>query len=198
MSKFRSLILIIGLLLIAVAAALLTVLILYATGTIKTDPIELVYSVDDKSKKYDGTPLTITDDDYTLVSGNVLEGHTAQVKIIGSQTNAGESEATLEVKIFDKKGFDVTDEYAVKVNVGTLTVEKRAISVSIKDQDLVYSGREVIFNEYETDVELVKGHKIGCVSLLNVGETLKDVTPVVYDALDNDVTANYALDTEGI
>ncbi len=195
MSKFRSLILIIGLTVIAVAAALLTVLVLYATGTIVTDPIELVYTVGSKSKYYDGTPLTLADDDYSLVSGSVLEGHTAQVKIIGSQTNAGESESTLEVKILDKNGFDVSGEYAVKVNTGTLTVEKQILSVSVKSDEVYYSGKEIVFNKYEvTGGELARGHKLGGVSgtLLNAGESLpKNVAPVVYDAFDNDVTANY-------
>lgn len=193
MSKFRSLILIIGLLLIAVTAALLTVLVLYATGTIKTNPIELVYSVENAEKDYDGTPLT--GEEYKLESGNILEGHTAQVKVIGSQTNAGESEATLEVKIFDKKGFDVTGEYAIKVNAGTLKVVQRNISVVISDSSVTYSGKEVFFNDYAiTEGELLKGHKIAGFSttLLKVGDTLpEDTEPLIYDAFDNDVTANY-------
>lgn len=198
MSKFRSTILIIGLLIITVAAALLTVLVLYATGTIVTDPIELVYSVGSDSKKYDGTPLTLSDDAYKLVSGNILEGHTAQVRVIGTQTNAGESEATLEVKIFDEKGFDVSDGYAVKVNAGTLTVEKQNLSVVIADgQEVVYSGKEIFFNDYEVvEGTLAKGHKIAGsnASLMNVGKLPLDVQPVIYDAFDNDVTENYEID----
>lgn len=195
MSKFRSLILIIGLTVIAVAAALLTVLVLYATGTIVTDPIKLVYEVGSEKKFYDGTPLTLDENGYRLVSGEILEGHTAQVKVIGSQTNAGESECTLEVKIFDKNGFDVSDEYAVKVNTGTLTVEKQILSVSVESDEVYYSGKEIVFNKYEvTEGELVRGHKLGGVSgtLINAGDSLpKNVAPVVYDAFDNDVTANY-------
>ena len=197
MSKFRSLILIIGLLLIAVAAALLTVLVLYATGTIVTDPIELVYEVGSDTKYYDGTPLTLADDDYALISGELLEGHTAQVKVIGSQTNAGESETTLEVKFFDKKGFDVSDEYAVKVNTGKLTVEKQNLSVVIPNSQVVYNGKEVFFNDYEIiKGSLARGHKIAGAnaSLLNVGKLPVDVQPIVYDAFDNDVTENYNID----
>ena len=198
MSKFRSLILIIGLTIIAVAAALLTVLVLYATGTIVTDPIELVYTVSNGTKPYDGTPLTLDENGYKLVSGEILEGHTAQVKIIGSQTNAGESESTLEVKIFDKNGFDVSKQYAVKVNTGKLTVEKQNISVAIPDgQQVVYSGKEVFFNDYELkEGKLAKGHKIAGAntSLMNVGKLPVDVKPVIYDAFDNDVTENYNID----
>ncbi|MDE7082449.1 MAG: hypothetical protein K2O89_01935 [Clostridia bacterium] len=198
MSKFRNLILITGLLLIAVAAALLTVLILYATGTIKTDPIELVYSVASAEKDYDGTPLTV--EDYTLDSGKLLEGHTASVQVIGAQTDVGSSESTLQVKICDKNGFDVSDEYAVKVNAGTLTVDPKNISVVIPDSTVIYSGKEVYFNDFEIiDGELAKGHKLAGLNttLLNAGDTLpNDIEPLVYDPFDNPVTENYNITFE--
>ncbi len=199
MSRFRSLILIIGLLLIAVAAALLTVLVLYATGTIITDPIELVYSVGSDQKIYDGTPLTLSEDDYELVSGNILEGHTAEVKIIGSQTDAGISETTAEIKIYDKNGFDVSKEYAVKINAGTLTVDKKDLSVVIPDSDVYYSGKEVYFDNYEVDGELALGHKfVGLnTTLLNVGDYIpQDIKFLVYDAFGTSVTDNYNINCE--
>ena len=58
MSKIRKSILIIGILVIVVAASLATALALFATGSIKTDPVELVFAVKDEEKVYDGTPLT--------------------------------------------------------------------------------------------------------------------------------------------
>ena len=67
MSKLRKSILIIGILIIVIAASLATALALLATGTIKTDPIELIYSVKDAEKIYDGSPLKATE--YRLTSG---------------------------------------------------------------------------------------------------------------------------------
>ena len=58
MSKIRKSILIIGILVIVVAASLATALALLATGSIKTDPIELEFVLKEKEKVYDGTPLT--------------------------------------------------------------------------------------------------------------------------------------------
>ena len=111
MQKFRSSILIISLVVIGIAASLLTVLGLYFSGVLKTELVELVYSVQSMTKVYDGTPLT--SDVYELVSGNLLKGHVASVTPVGEQMDVGTGECSLEVKIRDEKGFDVTDEYAV-------------------------------------------------------------------------------------
>lgn len=197
MSKFRSAILIIGLLIFFVASSLLTVLILYATGVIVTDPIELVYSVDNAEKTYDGTPLTATV--YRLESGEILEGHTARVEIKGSQLGAGESESTLSVTVLDKNGFDVSDKYAVKVNTGKLTVTKQEITVQVTGAEIVYNGQQADFGKDGYEVisgSLATGHSIAAFSenttLLNAGDELpQDLHPIVYDSFGTQVTENY-------
>lgn len=197
MAQFRTKILIIGILCIAVAVSLLTVLILYGTGNLITDPIELVYTVIGAQKVYDGEPLKSTD--YILESGELLEGHTAQVKVNGSQTDAGISESTLEVNILDKNGFDVTKKYAVKVNAGFLTVTPQTLTVAIRDAQAIYNGREVEFDKFEIlSGSLAAGHRIAAANafkgLMNVGDRLPDnLTPIVYDAAGNSVTKNYLI-----
>ncbi|MDE6667031.1 MAG: hypothetical protein K2K38_01630 [Clostridia bacterium] len=200
MSKFRSLILIIGLLLIAVAAALLTVLVLYATDVLRTDPIELVLTIEDKQKVYDGTPLTA--EEYRLTEGELLKGHTLHVEFTGSQTNAGESESDLVAKVLDEKGFDVTKEYAFKTEKGKLTVAPVEISVEIQDSEVPYNGKQIDFNDYlVTEGTLVRGHKLVAVSdtvLLEANKQLTkdDLHVLVYDLFDNPVTENYVLNFE--
>lgn len=195
MSNFRSVILIIGLALFFVASALLTVLILYVSGVILTDPIELVYSVDNVEKVYDGEPLTA--DNYRLESGEILEGHTAEVVIKGSQTDAGTGESTLEVKVFDKNGFDVSKEYSVKVVSGKLTVKPQDITVSIRDTQVVYNGLEVDFEKYDLlEGSLAAGHRIAAsskASMVNVGDRLdiQALQPLVFNAQGASVTQNY-------
>lgn len=194
MAKFRTSILIFGILITVVVASLLTVLVLYATGTLVTDPIELEYTLADANKIYDGTPLTA--DEYVLTSGEVLEGHTAKVEILGSQTGVGVGESDLTVKFYDEKGFDVSDEYAVKVNKGKLTVERAEITVTLEDQQVEYNGKQIDFEDYKVQGNLVAGHKVaGSVSdlkLVEAGEVLKtDVQPLIFDAQGNEVTHNY-------
>lgn len=197
MSKLRKAILIIGILVVAVAASLGTALALYATGSMKTDPIELVYALAPEEKVYDGTPLKA--ETYALTSGKLASGHRAHLEFIGSQTDVGTSMSDATVKIYDENGFNVTGEYSIKVVGASLTVTQKTISVELPSQTVVYNGSKVLFNQYrisdDSDGELCSGHKIygsTDAELLNVGDALpEDLTPLIFDVAGRDVTANY-------
>lgn len=196
MSKLRKSILIIGIIIVALAASVGTAVGLYATGSIVTDPIELTFSVKDAQKVYDGTPLKASE--YRLSSGELTSGHTAVVEFVGEQTDVGKSESGLTVKILDRDGFNVTSDYIIKVESGNLTVDRKAISVNLPDQKVVYNGSAVMFADYEILEDggsLVSGHKIygsADAGLMNVGDTLpEDLRPLVFDAAGKDVTFNY-------
>ncbi len=204
MSKLKKSILIIGILVVAVAASLGTALALYATGSMKTDPIELVYVLRGKEKVYDGTPLTLDDplNDISLQKGKLAEGHIAKYEFIGSQTNVGTTISDMTVKIYDKDGFNVSGDYSIKVTGAPLTVTQKSISVDMPSQKVVYNGSKVLFSKYEitedSEGDLCSGHKIygsTDAELLNVGDTLPDdLTPLVFDVAGNDVTANYSIE----
>lgn len=194
MSKFKVSILIIGMLVVVVAASLLTVFALYITGAVVTERTELVFAVSDEEKIYDGTPLNA--ERYELVSGEMRKGHYAEVEFSGSQTDAGESRSSLSIKICDEKGFDITSEYKIGVNSGLLKVLPKDISVTLNDEEVIYNGTKVSFENYTvTEGELVLGHKIAGsqnVQLITVNDTLpSDLKPVVFDAVGKDVTKNY-------
>lgn len=206
MSKLRKTILIVGILVVAVAASLGTALALYATGSMKTDPIELVYVIGDieglgKEKEYDGTPLRYDDPekDIRLKKGSLSAGHSAIYEFIGSQTDVGTSMCDAIVKIYDENGFNVTGDYSIKVVGAPLTITPKTISVELPAQQVVYNGSKVLFNQYkisdDSEGDLCNGHKIygsTDAALINVGDTLpEDLTPLIYDIAGNDVTKNY-------
>lgn len=194
MARFRISILIIGLLIIAVAASLLTVLALYVTGAVVTERIELIYTVLDVKKEYDGSPLF--PEEYELTYGELLNGHYAVVEFTGSQTDAGQSRSGLSVKICDERGYDVTSEYKIGVTGGLLNVEPRKISVVLNDEEVTYNGSKVSFENYTiTEGELVAGHKIAGsqnVQLISVNDVLPDdLNVLVFDVTGKNVTKNY-------
>lgn len=208
MSKLRKSILIIGILVIVVAASLATALALYATGSIKTDPIELEFRLRPQEKVYDGTPLQLASvnfdnpelSDIELTKGSTAAGHSIKVEFIGSQTNVGTSTSDATIKILDENGFNVTSDYAIKVEGAELKVTQKLISVELPSQEVVYNGSKVLFNEYETTegTSLCAGHKIygsTDAAFMNVGDTLPDdLTPLIYDVAGNNVTENYEIE----
>ncbi|MDE6373440.1 MAG: hypothetical protein K2L72_02980, partial [Clostridia bacterium] len=140
--------------------------------------------------------------DYRLTSGEILVGHTAQVEFVGEQTSVGVSKSDLSVKIYDKDGYNVTNNYSIKVESGELTVTKKSISIDLPSQKAVYNGATVALTNYRVTEnsagDLVAGHKIygsTDAGLLNVGDTVpENLTPLVFDAAGNDVTSNYDID----
>lgn len=212
--KSRTSLFVIGIMVAMLAASLLTVLILFLTGSIVTNPVELVFTVNAvEAKEYDGKPLFATGYDWN--SGRLKEGHHLEIRMRGSQTDYGTSESDLDVKVLDKDGRDVSREYSVKVNKGELTVTPKVISVVLEGQQIPYSGKEIPIETYKlydgtvtqenfmdaVEGELPEGHKLVISfpgKFENVGDKLPDVNSwkrenfKIYNAAGNDVTFNYS------
>ena len=94
---------------------------------------------DSVAKIYDGTPLTSKI--YTLSEGSLLDGHTEQIEVFGSQTEAGESPNEYEViGIFDASGEDVTKNYEITRVQGMLNVAPRPITLETLPGHWIYDG----------------------------------------------------------
>ena len=90
------------------------------TKRYKITPREYTVTTDNAEKPYDGTALTAGG----RVNG-LVEGETVNFKTTGSQTNAGTSDNTYELKF---KGTAVETNYKHgKDSIGTLTVKKQSI-----------------------------------------------------------------------
>lgn len=196
MSKLRSIIFILGSILICAISSVVTFFGLSSAGAIVTDPIDLVFTLEDLTKKYDGQPLV--PDSYEL-EGELINGHKIQVTYDGSQTSVGQSESDINVKVIDEDNKDVTRQYDIIVNKGTLTVDKAPLDISLDDCEVTYNGNELIPDDFIINSgSLVDGHKVvTSVSsgLLNVDDILsEDIEPIIYDAFGNNVTENYDID----
>lgn len=160
--------------------------------TVKPRPIKIVTGGD--TKEYDGTPLT---NGYTEFF-NFVEGHEAFVETNGSQTEAGESlntvdEATLKVTASD--GSDVTRNYILKTDCGTLTVTPRGITVSTGSAVKVYDGKPLTFDKWEiTEGSLVEGHYAAVLvtgSQTEIGESKNFFEIDIHNENGDSVLKNY-------
>ena len=100
-------------------------------------------------KEYDSTELTSTE----VTAEGLAEGHTLEATTSGSITDAGTTANTLESwKIVDTDGNDVSDQYDVAINEGTLTVTPRTgviVAVEGNYMHTDYSGKPITVSGYK-------------------------------------------------
>ena len=196
MSNFKKSILIFGALILCIAVALGTFLVLSSLHMFTPDPIAVEFTVVDGEKVYDGKPLSA--DWYYITQGELLQGHRAVVSYEGSITDVGETESDMSVRIKDAKGVDVTDLYAIKVVGGTLKVTENVLSVEIPGMETVYNGQYVEVETFELlSGSLGVGHTLmlDVPAGINAGDrlTFDEKNLRVYDAVGRDVTYNYRI-----
>ena len=153
--------------------------------------------------------ITVTDasvqygDEFTspsyVITGLVL-GDTAEVTCSLPDDYSASSPAdtyTIEAS------YSVSDNYLVSYNSGTLTVQKRVVSVSLNERT------ELVADKYwEKSVteaaNLVEGHRFGATIILKAtrsgvysfeqGSELWEIATTVLDSASEDVTSNYEFD----
>ena len=173
---------------IAGAALLLVWLSLSGLGAGK-----LVLLTDSNRKTYDGEALT---DEGWHLRGSLKSGHRAEVIFRGSQTLAGESANEAELIVRDRWGTDVTSEYEVDYEFGTLTVDFRSLVVISENASKSYDGKPLTASGYEA-YGLVAGHSASVVitgSITEIGVRKNTIETVdVYDFEGNNITWNYRI-----
>ena len=83
--------------------------------------ITITVNTGSASKEYDGTPLT--NNEYTVDTSKPISGtYTVLVVTTGSTVNPGKTDNMADVKVIDKNGKDVTDDFRITVVPGELLV----------------------------------------------------------------------------
>lgn len=143
------------------------------------------------SKEYDGEELS--NDECRIVRGSVAEGHRLEMQAIGVVKEVGFSENTIQAKVLDSDGKDVTSLYDITYNTGLLTVTPRRLTIQTMDVTRPYYEKPI-----EDDWALVGG------SLLD-GDVLEVMTFQSYvngyedqvGTFDNTVLHYYIRDAQG-
>ncbi|MEA4987171.1 MAG: S-layer homology domain-containing protein [Anaerovorax sp.] len=111
--------------------------------TITKRPITI--KAGDATRRRNGEALTTTE--YKITEGSLVEGHKENVKIGGSQTDVGSSASTVDsvviMKAFMEDELDVTNNYEIKKENGTLTVTKKPNSHKPKEPEVTIEDEEV-------------------------------------------------------
>lgn len=162
-------------------------------GKLQIDPKKITISTPKKSKVYDGTPLN--PDPIQLTGGTLVHGHQLSVEGSNSLTLPGTEPIRPIYRILTEDGTDVTAQYAVTEDVGTLTVMPMDITISTDSKSKIYDGKSLSASGWDhISGKLMKGHSLQ----MEVTAVLQDVGTIdntgvarIVDGDDKDVTALY-------
>lgn len=157
---------------------------------------ELVFLSATDEKYYDGEPLT--NENWDIIEGELLEGHTATVSVTGTITDAGIEDNLYTVKIKDFTNTDVTDMYNIIRKFGTLKVNKLKVTVTSKDAQKVYDGEPLTETRFSVIPEnLNDKYTFTCQvigSRTEVGEAPNTISSCeIYDLDGQDVSSNFEI-----
>ena len=179
--------------------AVSVLLYLAFNGLLVVESKEIVIASSSSIATYDGTPLT--NKDWRLVKGDLKKGHRLSVVVNGSQTTVGISENFVVAKVLNSEGVDVSKEYNIVYNPGSLNVKAREITINAQSAMKLYDQTPLLAETYTLSAQssLVKGHELKVEvtgSQTEVGETAsKIVSYEIRDNRGNNVTKNYNVKT---
>lgn len=185
-----------GSIIIGVSLLIMIYFTLISLGVIQMDNF-LVIETESLKVEYNAQEHKL--EEYNLKSGKLQDGHQIIVNFTGSQTDAGESDNTAEVKIVDQNGRDVSHKYNIETVFGTLLVERRPIVINTNNLMKIYDGEAFEHEERELEIShgsLVPGHTISHKIIGNpsdIGEMANTIDVIIYDENGNDVTLNYEI-----
>lgn len=176
------------------AALLLAVLLtMTALGLLHPRQSALTLTTGDCFRTYDGTALEGSPPEIT--QGSLHEGHRLQVLSIPAHTRAGEYPNAPQFRILDEAGKDVTEQYEICENFGTIRVEPRKITLSAPEMSKIYDGEPLQSEAVRlTGGTLLPGHRLsaqpGNALTLPGTEPIRPVYQILTESGD-DVTDQY-------
>lgn len=140
----------------------------------------LVLASESKEKEYDGVELSA--ETCYIEDGQLHAGDRIEMKAVGTITGVGKRINSIDAKIINAKGDDVTDLYEISYNPGLLVVTPRKIVIRTHDVERA-SGPE---NAEDDDWDIVSGS-------LAPGEeiTVKTTQQTIHDPGERENTVVY-------
>ena len=176
--------------------------ITYVDGTLTITAVELTIAGVDAAVTYNGAEQTLAD--AVITAGTLVDGQTlSDFSFSGKYVDAGTYSNVMPVDavITDADGADVTKNYAITYEGGTLTIEQLAVTVTATDRTVTYNGAEQTLTD-ATLAGQVDGHSLSdwtfTANGTDVGSYAIGVDQaVIIDAAGADVTKNYIITYEG-
>lgn len=168
-------------------------------GKLTVEKRTVVIDTEGGTHEYDGTPFTVSEykvsDKTPLVDGDRLE-----LQSNTSLIDAGTAENLMVFKVYNSSGEDVSDNYSLVVNAGTLEVARREITVKTEGDTREYNGSALFNTEYEIiGAQLAAGHSLRIENypeITDAGSVSNSIDFVVLADDGTAVSANYKIMVE--
>lgn len=183
-----------GILAVASALLLVILLMLSLTGLIHPRTVRITLTTEDVSKTYSGLPLI--GDGLSISSGKLHPGHRMVVRNFPQLTLVGQIENAPDYLIVDETGADVTEQYDILEEFGTLTVQPKSIVLITLSKSQRYNGQPLTADTPFLSGNLVDGHRIeftGGNSVLFPGTAENSQSFRILSSEGDDVTDQYAV-----
>lgn len=147
-----------------------------------------------ESWTYDGKVHSETNPESVenLVDGQIL---VANKFTTVKNVNDGEVENVVEYSILDNNHNDITDNYDITVNYGTISIDAREVIVETASANWKYDGKEH-YNIANKGYAILSGHEIVVKTYAKItqrGKVKNEQTVIIKDADGEDCTSNYSI-----
>lgn len=172
--------------------------LVFRDGVIEVRKPTLTVTAASVKKVYDGNPLVNATFTHSFQNAQFSALYKVTATVNGSQTEVGQSQNEIgDVVITDVLGRDVTKNFDVKKNHGTLKVYLYELSVQSSGANKVYDGTPLESPElyFDSAALAARGHVLeySMPSITGVGSIYNTPTCRVLDMAGNDVTDEYDL-----
>lgn len=167
--------------------------ITFVAGSLRISPRRIRLFCQSEWKVYDGEPLL--SDDVVLNSGSLVEGDTLITMGGNSQTLPGEIDCRPAYRILSSDGVDVTDQYAITEEFGTLRVDPIELVIKTAGASKMYDGTPLSAGNWRLiEGNLLTGHHLHIqmtASIDDVGQIENIGIPSVTDQIGKDFSHLY-------
>lgn len=164
-------------------------------GVIKVNKRPVTLRSKSAIKYYDRTHLSVYG--INVVSGSIVNGHYVQEEYKSLIIEPGSINNDYEVKIYDEDDIDVSQNYDLTLEKGTLTVLKRPIKITSNSSEKVYDGIRLYNENYVTEGEgLLENHNLDVLfydSIIEPGIIYNTFTVQIYNDQDYLVNEYYEI-----
>ena len=168
----------------------------YEYGTLTIQPRELLVSTGSGTWEYDGKPHS--NPSYEIISGSLANNQTLKITKSFEITHTWESGDNKIVLGVFANNTEVTDNYIIEYEYGTLTITPKPLKITAASDTKIYDGKPLTNTEYTCE-GLVGGDKIQSIKVVGSQTEIGSCDNVASDAkIENsnklDVTGDYKIE----